>query len=196
MVKHNEDTRVKLPAILHLVRLGYTYLSLKNATVDESTNIFTDIFISSMLNINKEMDEAEAERLYQDVSLSLENEDLGHAFYEMLMEKSGTKLIDWDDFNNNTFNVVTELTYKNGDDEFRPDIILLINGMPLAFIEVKKPNNPDGVLAERKRINQRFSNSKFRKFVNLTQLMMFSNNIIQNRMKAILPYLMIPTFGI
>ena len=27
----NEDTRVKIPAILHLCRLGYKYLSLKGA---------------------------------------------------------------------------------------------------------------------------------------------------------------------
>lgn len=26
----NEDSRVKIPTILHLVRLGYEYLSLKN----------------------------------------------------------------------------------------------------------------------------------------------------------------------
>jgi type I restriction enzyme R subunit len=91
--------------------------------------------------------------------------------------KSGTKLIDFENFNNNAFHVVTELTYKNGDEEFRPDIILLINGMPLAFIEVKKPNNKDGILAERDRINTRFQNKKFRKFVNITQLMVFSNNM-------------------
>jgi hypothetical protein len=35
MIKHNEDTRVKLPAILHLTRLGYNYISLKNAVWDE-----------------------------------------------------------------------------------------------------------------------------------------------------------------
>ena len=67
-----------------------------------------------------------------------------------------------ENFHLNTFNVVTELTCKNGEEEFRPDITLLINGMPLAFIEVKKPNNLDGVLAERDRINKRFNNRKFR----------------------------------
>ena len=72
--------------------------------------------------------------------------------------------------------IVTELTYRNGDDEFRPDIIVLINGMPLSFIEVKKPNNIDGILAERNRINTRFKNKKFRKFANITQLLVFSNN--------------------
>jgi type I restriction enzyme R subunit len=87
------------------------------------------------------------------------------------------KLIDFENFENNTFNVVTELTCKNGDDEFRPDITLLINGMPLAFIEVKKPNNKEGILAERNRINVRFQNKKFRKFINLTQILVFSNNM-------------------
>jgi type I restriction enzyme R subunit len=66
---------------------------------------------------------------------------------------------------------------QNGDDEFRPDITLLINGLPLSFTEVKKPNNRDGILAERHRINARFRNPKFRRFVNLTQLMVFSNNM-------------------
>jgi len=37
---HNEDSRVKIPSILHLTRLGYSYLSLKGAKWDESTNIF------------------------------------------------------------------------------------------------------------------------------------------------------------
>ena len=73
-----------------------------------------------------------------------------------------------------------ELTYKNGDDEFRPDIILLLNGMPLVFIEVKKPNNRDGVLAERERIIKRFQNKAFKRFVNLTQFMLFSNNMEYN----------------
>ena len=178
-MKFNEDTRVKIPSILHLTRLGYTYLSLKDTSWDENTNIFKDIFIASIKNINnsKNLKDDEVLRVYDDISLLLENDDLGKAFYDRLTEKSGIKLIDFEDFNNNTFNVVTELTYKKDEDEFRPDIILLINGMPLVFIEVKKPNNSDGVRAERKRIETRFQNKAFKKFVNLTQLMIFSNNM-------------------
>ena len=48
----NEDSRVKIPSILHLIRLGYEYLSLSNQVWDESTNIFTDIFNSSIRRIN------------------------------------------------------------------------------------------------------------------------------------------------
>ncbi len=173
----NENSRVKIPTILHLVRLGFEYLSLKGETWDETTNIFTEIFNKSIKRLNPDFTDGDVKRLYDEVSLSLENEDVGKVFYEKLIAISGTRIIDFENFNNNTFNVVTELTYKKDDDEFRPDIILLINGMPLAFIEVKKPNNQDGVLAEHKRIQTRFENKKFRKFVNLTQLMVFSNNM-------------------
>ena len=173
----NENSRVKIPTILHLVRLGFDYLSLKNQVWDETTNIFTDIFNESIKRLNSEFTDGDVKRLYDEISLSLENEDLGKAFYEKLIATSGTRIIDFDNFNNNTFNVVTELTYKKDDDEFRPDITLLINGIPLAFIEVKKPNNQDGILSEHKRIQTRFENKKFRKFVNLTQLMVFSNNM-------------------
>lgn len=107
----------------------------------------------------------------------LDNEDLGKAFYDKLTERSGTRLIDFENFDNNSFHVVTELPCRNGDDEFRPDITLLINGMPLAFIEVKKPNNREGVLAERNRIITRCRNLRFRRFINITQLMVFSNNM-------------------
>ncbi|MCT7466705.1 hypothetical protein N5T78_08950 [Aliarcobacter cryaerophilus] len=40
-MKHNEDSRVKIPAILHLTRLGYKYLSLKECSWDKNTNIET-----------------------------------------------------------------------------------------------------------------------------------------------------------
>lgn len=176
-MKHNEDSRVKIPALIHLTRLGYNYLSLKNAVWDENTNIFSDVFIDSISKINPAINKSDCLRLLDEVSLLLDNEDLGKAFYERITERSGIRLIDFENFDNNTFNVVTELTCKKDDEEFRPDITLLINGLPLVFIEVKKPNNQDGILAEHKRIQTRFQNKKFRKFVNITQLMVFSNNM-------------------
>ena len=172
----SEDSRVKIPTLLHLTRLGYDYLCKSTKEHDQKTNIFTEIFFHSIAKINPNITQEEISRLLEDTKLSLENEDLGQAFYEKLIANSGFKLIDFENFHNNTFNVTTELTYKNNDEEFRPDITLLINGMPLVFIEVKKPHNREGILAERKRINQRFQNPKFRRFTNITQLMVFSNN--------------------
>lgn len=173
----NEDSRVKIPAILHLLRLGYTYIPLTAQVRDEATNLFKDIFLESICRINPGIDAGEAEMLYNEIRLKLDYDDLGREFYKALTATSGVKLIDFINFDNNTFHVTTELTCKSGDEEFRPDITIVINGMPLAFIEVKKPHNKEGVLAERNRINARFKNKHFRRFANITQLMVFSNNM-------------------
>ncbi|MDI5933628.1 type I restriction endonuclease subunit R [Halomonas kalidii] len=176
-MKFNEDTRVKIPTILHLMRLGYQYLSLKGQNWDLDTNIFPELFSSAITRINPGIEADDVPRLLEDVNLLLDNEDLGRTFFEKLTDRSNTKLIDFENFNNNSFHVVTELTFQNGDEEFRPDVTLLINGMPLVFIEVKKPNNREGILAERDRINKRFQNPKFKRFANITQFMIFSNNM-------------------
>jgi type I restriction enzyme, R subunit len=174
----NEDSRVKIPALLHLTRLGYTYIPRKEHHLrQEETNIFKDVFIKSVGNINPSVTEAELEKHLEEITLKLDYDDLGREFYKALTATSGIKLIDFKNFSNNSFHVTTELTCKNGDEEFRPDITVLINGMPLVFIEVKKPNNKEGVLAERDRINHRYKNRKFKRFANITQLMIFSNNM-------------------
>ncbi len=81
-MKFNEDSRVKIPAILHLMRLGYDYLSLKDnkPKIDESTNIFSEILNDSIKRINPEFSDDEVKKCFDDVLLCLENEDLGKAF--------------------------------------------------------------------------------------------------------------------
>ncbi|MGV8963350.1 MAG: type I restriction endonuclease subunit R [Candidatus Saccharimonadaceae bacterium] len=173
----NEDSRVKIPALLHLVRLGYTYISIKEHFRQEETNIFPALFKEGICKINPSVHEADISRLLDELTLKLDFDDLGRNFYKNLTATSGIKLIDFENFEKNSFHVTTELTCKNGEEEFRPDITILINGMPLVFIEVKKPNNKDGILAERKRINDRYKNKKFKRFANITQMMLFSNNM-------------------
>lgn len=174
----NEDSRVKIPAIVHLTRLGFTYVPKSGiANLHADTNIFKDLFKQGLSKINgTAYSDSEIDTFISELNIQIDNSDLGKAFYKSLQGDFACKLIDLDNFENNLFHVVTELTYKNDEEEFRPDIILLINGMPLAFIEVKKPNNREGILAERNRINTRFKNPKFKKFMNITQLLVFSNN--------------------
>ena len=180
-VIHNENSRVKIPALVHLTRLGYEYLSLKqdNGKICPDTNIFKSLFWDGVNRINRcSLPEQDIDRLLDELAIKLSNDDLGRAFYKILLDGiNGLRIIDLEDVSRNTYHVVTELTCRNGDDEFRPDITLLINGLPLAFIEVKKPNNRDGIIAEHTRINTRFSKEVFRRFVNITQLMVFSNNM-------------------
>lgn len=179
---HNENSRVKIPALVQFTRLGYEYVSLKDydGTIDEDTNIFVDFFRDAINRINRtNLSVADVLKIVGEIKIVLSADDLGRAFYGMLLSGyNGLKLMDFSTRTGagNTYQVVTELTYRNGNDEFRPDIIVLINGMPLAFLEVKKPNNKDGIQAEYTRINRRFQNKKFKRFVNITQLMVFSNN--------------------
>ena len=176
-MKFNEDTRVKIPAILHLTRLGYTYLSLKDLQWDTTSNVVPSLFRSSVAAINPTATAIEIDTALSQLDLALDNEDLGKVFFEKITATSGLKLIDFEEFERNSFHVVTEFACIKDDEEFRPDITLLINGLPLVFIEVKKPNNRDGILAERQRLATRFKNPKFKRFINATQLMVFSNNM-------------------
>lgn len=82
MSRFNEDSRVKIPTILHLCRMGYNYVSLKNADWDKRANFFPAIFRDSLIRINEGIEIAEVDRLYTDALLLLDYEDLGRAFYE------------------------------------------------------------------------------------------------------------------
>lgn len=197
-----ENSRVQLPAVLHLVKLGYTYIpriTLKQAGTffDPKTNILTGIFKSQFLKLNPQSDERKAEQVLHDISNELDSDDLGEKFYRRLVSVSSEKLIDFENPENNTFHVTAEFPcYDVKDDSaenkytelFRPDITLFINGLPLTYIEVKIPNNKEGIVAERKReYNLRLPNKKARRFNNITQLMIFSNNMEYDNMGGITP---------
>ena len=192
MSKFNEATRVQMPAMVHLTRLGYTYfgkISEEDAgkVYDPSTNILIEVFQKQFEKLNPNSPITAAQML-QDIRNDLKNDDLGYAFYQRLKAVSPVKLIDYETPSNNTFHFTAEFTCKNGQDEFRPDITLFVNGLPLVFIEVKKPNNSGGMVAESKRMNlQRFPNKRFRSFINITQLMIFSNNMEYDTMGGIVP---------
>ncbi|MFI3252004.1 MAG: HsdR family type I site-specific deoxyribonuclease [bacterium] len=191
-IKFTELTRVQMPGVMHLTRLGYTYCGKVNDNknsekFDNDTNILTDIFASQFNKLNPNSNTSATEIL-KNIKDELDYDDLGKSFYNRLISKSPIKLIDFDNIYNNTFHCTAEFTCKRDDEEFRPDITLFVNGLPLVFIEVKKPNNKDGVVAESKRLyNSRFPNKKFRRFFNITQFMIFSNNMEYDSIGGIVP---------
>lgn len=177
--RFNENTRVQVPAAIHLCRLGYTYLDRIDATdYDPSTNILTSVFKEAIARLNPGLSDAEIVLQLHGLVQAAKNDDLGREFYKKITTSSGVRFIDFNNPKNNLWHCTTEFSCENPDthDNFRPDITCFVNGLPLAFIEVKKPNNHDGMLAERERINTRFRNKAFRSFLNVTQLMIFSNN--------------------
>lgn len=192
MSKFNEATRVQMPAMVHLTRLGYSYFGKINedmagSVYDPDTNILTDVFKQQFEHLNPSA-KGEFAQTLRAIRQELANDDLGKSFYKRLTTVSPVRLIDFDNPWNNSFHFTAEFTCKNGQDEFRPDITLFVNGLPLCFVEVKKPNNHGGMVAESKRMNrERFPNKKFRRFINITQLMIFSNNMEYDAMGGIVP---------
>jgi type I restriction enzyme R subunit len=176
---HNEDSRVKVPALLHFLRLGYTYQSKRSAAIDCRNNIFVDVFKDSIRRINnKDYDDTFLEDVIKEISeLTNNNKDKGEHFFNRLLSYQTPTLIDLENPTNNDFRVVTELTFLNDQQEFRPDITILINGIPLAFIEVKKPNNQGGIQSEFSRMGSRMKEPSFRKFFNQFQILGFTNNM-------------------
>lgn len=188
----SEDSRVKFPTLMHLMGMGFKYVSLTGLKTkyviapktefDPLTNILTDYFTEAYNKLNPNAENGAAEKLLAKIQSSLMNDDLGRQFYNEILLNTGERIIDLSSpanfYKNNTFQVTTEMTCGDKDsDNYRPDITLFINGLPLAFIEVKKENNHKGIQAETDRMKQRFVNPKYRRFLNLTQIMVFSNDM-------------------
>ena len=180
----SELTRVQIPAALHLMRLGYTYLPRNGKEIaerDPDTNILVSVFKEQFLKFNNYLTEEDFERELANIKLELDQNDLGRSFFRRLQGQEDTVYIDWENPEANTFHLALEVTCKNGQDEFRPDIVVFINGLPLSYIEVKQPNairdGKTGIQSEQDRTRQRFENRKFRRFNNITQLIALSDNL-------------------
>ena len=189
----SEDSRVKIPALLHFTRLGYRYRRLKDirAQLDFETNIDRQMLREAMNRLNpsllaEPLTDEEFQVILAELTDSLAGDDLGKAFFVKLQQGivcrgETMRLIDFDQSAENDWSVVTELPClvdrSSETGSFRPDITVFINGLPLAFCEVKIPNNLKGMQAEYERMNKRTSNVKYRRFLNITQLMVFSNNM-------------------
>ena len=176
-----EDSRVKVPVILHLIRLGYDFVPKKqwSRDRDERTNILRGPFAEAFMRLNPGKTRDDAFRFINNTLIPcLDNDDLGRQFYDKLINPAtGERMVDFDDFDSNCFQVATEVDCTNENKSFRPDITLFINGLPLAFYEVKPPNNRDQMYAEYERMGkERNPVRAFRRFLNITQLMLFTGN--------------------
>lgn len=133
----------RLPNLIcnHIMRLG------------SSRDMLIEVFKSQFAKLNPER-AGEAEAMLRIIRQELDNDDIGESFYKRLKAVSPVRLIDFEHPENNTFHCSAEFTCKRDEDEFRPDITLFVNGLPLVFIEVKKPNNIGGMVAEAERMNK------------------------------------------
>ncbi|WP_100973585.1 type I restriction endonuclease [Helicobacter pylori] len=170
---YNEITRVQIPALMHLAKLGYDFIPTNSKenkpNLDTDTNILTESFTQAFNRLNPTKN---AQETLAEIKKRLNYDDLGKRFYEYLL-KSENQIIDFDNPNNNLYQMMTELPYKS----FRPDITLFINGLPLVNIEVKQPYAEQGIKEERDRHIKRYENPENKVFYNLAQIWLFSDNL-------------------
>ena len=113
MSKFNEDTRVKIPATIQFLRLGYNYQSLRDADIDFQTKIFKNRLKPALERINgRAFSYDEITEILVEINHVIKNNDMGKEFYNWLINPlDKVKLIDFEDFTNNDFAIVDELPF-------------------------------------------------------------------------------------
>ena len=106
MSKFNEATRVQMPTMVHLTRLGYGYIGkisedMAGSVYDPDTNILIDVFKQQFERLNPSA-QGEFAQTLRAIRQELTNDDLGKSFYKRLTTVSPVRLIDFDNPQNNS----------------------------------------------------------------------------------------------
>lgn len=156
----DEANSSQIPALIQLVNMGYTYLSRQQVRDlrqnDSRRYILTDIAFEALrkINSNNISDQSIYEALADLEKPRLDNGVVkaseyvystlmaGQSVQEFINGKKQSpqmRFIDFDNIQNNQFHVTAEFEISENSNR-RPDIVLFVNGIPLAVIENKKPS--------------------------------------------------------
>src|SRR5690554_5869270 len=159
MAKITEND-IELYAIEELENLGYSYIYGPEIAPDgeaQERNTYDEVILTQRLQkaidrINPSIPQHAKEDALKQV-LRIGTPDVltdNETFHRMLTEgvnvtyqKEGNqrgdkvKLVDFDEVDNNEFNVINQYTIIENNNNKRPDVILFINGLPLVVIELK-----------------------------------------------------------
>ena len=84
----NEATRVQMPALVHLTRIGYSYFGkitedMAGTIYDPDTNILINVFKEQFAKLNPDR-AGDAETMLRTIRQELDNDDIGESFYKRL----------------------------------------------------------------------------------------------------------------
>ena len=157
----DEFDKVELPAIEQLQSLGWTYLKGEELSPDESDerNSFKDVVLEHRLEkaiqrINPWIGADNLRRIISEFTkaqfsnLIEANQSIWNTLnqYTSVMQDVGkgnkgqtVKIIDFDNLDNNEFLCTNQFKVSGVNQNIIPDIVLFVNGLPLAIIECKSP---------------------------------------------------------
>ncbi|MFD3157951.1 type I restriction endonuclease subunit R [Haloimpatiens sp. FM7330] len=160
----NEETLVELPAVEYLTAgLGYDFIEGNKLTPDYGErDTLSEVILhkrmkSALKKLNPWINDENAEKVVRKFnraeSLGAGLLEINEKIYDYIVhleltvdqvidgkKKTPTvKLIDFDDIDNNDFLVTRQFVVKGQQETIRPDIVVFINGMPIAVLECKSP---------------------------------------------------------
>ncbi len=141
------------------LNLGWEYVSPNEALKlrgGETGFIFKEVFIKQMIKLNSFMTQDLAENLIKQLERIPSNIEGNFMAWEYLKglktifvpsekRERNVKFIDTENIDNNIFQITDEFKFTNGIKTIRPDIVFLINGIPIFLIETKSAHKIDGM---------------------------------------------------
>lgn len=172
-----EKTGVETPALDWLVELGYTHLPGAAVKVEHRhlAPVLEDVVRPRLLALNPWLAEAPGgvDAALIELRKRANDELLGanQALWRQVLHRSdiqvkdlagqprSVRFLDATDASHNDFHVVDQYVGRNADGElFRPDLLLFVNGLPLAIIECKASHHRlDEALAQLDGYQRRFA---------------------------------------
>ena len=155
-----ERSSVQNTLIEYATGIGWEYISPADALRLRSVKtglVFREIFINQMQTLNPDfMNQQLAEELIKRLERVPPNIEGNLAAWEYLKglktifvpaedRERNVVFIDTENIDRNTFQVTDEFAFTNGSKTIRPDIVFLINGVPVFLIETKAAHKIDGI---------------------------------------------------
>jgi len=142
------------------LKLGWQYISRDEALRlrgGETGMVFRELFINQLQRLNPGFaDHLMAEEIIKKIKSIPANIEGNFTAWEYLKglktvfvpsekRERNIKLLDTEDVDRNTFHVTEEFMFTNGTKTIRQDVVFLVNGIPLLFIETKSASKVEGM---------------------------------------------------
>ena len=142
------------------LNLGWEYVDPEEALRlrgGKTGFVFRELFVNQMQKLNPGfMDNLLAEELVKQLErlpptiggneVALEYlKGLGTVFVPNEKRERNVRLIDAENIERNTFHVTDEFTFTDGGKTIRLDIVFLVNGVPVFFVEMKAAHKIEGI---------------------------------------------------
>lgn len=158
-MKSPEYEYSELPAIELFQKMGYQYI--KGSQIEERSSInevlLKDRLLSAIKRINPWMEESHITKAYNRITQINGNSliEINQMIWEHLRADNFTlkqtlhgkenhipvHFIDYKNIENNDFLVVNQMKYKGTGENSIPDLVVYLNGLPVAVIECKSPSS-------------------------------------------------------